>query len=232
MYRKSSFISGAKHSYPVCIAFAFMFSALGMLGHAQGFSLLKMLTMSATIFAVPLEALVIESYDLPLIAMITKGFILNFKFLLMSSFLLPLWRKNFFTIPSLHFICSSTYMVSSVEKNVEDKWFFYLGVSVPSYLVAIIATGGGYLLWQIGDHYQLFLDAIAHIVLPVHFTCLTLKRKKDKIAIIATLTGLIATPILVKIVSTQFITIFWIAIAGIFVFLEDMICGKQSVPQA
>lgn len=92
MFNKDSFKSGVSHSYPICIAFTFMYSALGMLGHAKGIDIYKMVGMSATIFAVPLQALIINNQELTVITTILNAFILNFKFLLMSSVLIPLWH--------------------------------------------------------------------------------------------------------------------------------------------
>lgn len=209
-----------------------MFSALGILGHAKGFSLFKMLSMSAIIFAVPLQALVINNHDLPIFAIAVNALILNFKFLLMTAALIPLWYKRKLIIPSLHFICSSTYMVCLVEKDVEDPWLFYLGVAIPSYITAIMATGLGYFLWQAGANCQSFLHALAHIVLPVHFTCLTMKRRKEIVPIVATCSGILMTPLLSKFFSAPVLILFWIAIAGIFVTLESAVCGKQSLQQA
>ncbi len=232
MIRRNSFVSGVEHSYPVCLAFLFMFSALGILGHANGFNLLKMVSMSAIIFAVPLQALVINSYDLPILALAANAFVLNFKFLLMAATLIPLWRKRKMNIPSLHFICSSTYMVCLVEKDVEDPWLFYLGVAIPSYFTAILATALGYGLWQLNPNYQTFLHALAHIILPVHFICLTMKRRKEITPIIATCLGLMMTPVLSKFFSTPILILLWVLIAGILVSLEGVVCGKQSLQQA
>lgn len=230
--KRAIFIDGIRHSYPVCIAFALMFAAIGMLGHAKGFGLSKMLIMSATIFAVPLQALVINNYHVPLLVLAINAAILNSRILLMSSVLVSKWRKRLMTIPSLHFVCSSTYMVSTVEKDLDDPWLYYLGVALPAYVVAIIATGCGYMFWQIGAQYQSILNALAHIVLPVHFTCLTLKRKKDKFAILATAAGIMLAPILLKILNLKITAVIWILLAAALVICEDKVCGKQSLQQA
>lgn len=54
MLHKNSFITGVKHSYPVCIAFTLIYAALGMLGHARGVTLAEMVMMSVTVFATPI----------------------------------------------------------------------------------------------------------------------------------------------------------------------------------
>ncbi len=167
-----------------------------------------------------------------MLALAANAFVLNFKFLLMAATLIPLWRKRKMNIPSLHFICSSTYMVCLVEKDIEDPWLFYLGVAIPSYFTAILATGLGYSLWQLSANYQTFLHALAHIMLPVHFICLTMKRRKEVTPIIATCAGIMMTPLLSKLFSTPLLIICWVAIAGIFVSLEKVVCGKQSLQQA
>jgi predicted branched-subunit amino acid permease len=231
MLDKHSFISGVLHSYPICLAFIFMYSALGMLGHANGISLTELIAMSICIFSAPLQAFLINSPDLSILATAINTFVLNFRFFLMSSVLIPLWKKNIFTIPSLHFICGSTYMVCSAEKHKNDLWSFYLGVSLPSYITGIFATIFGYFLWDIGTNYKLFMSSLAHIVLPIHFICLALKRKKEKFTVMASLIGLIMTP-LVAMIDNRFSTFAWLIIAGLMVMLEERICGKQSLQPA
>lgn len=232
MFNKDSFKSGVSHSYPICIAFGFMYSALGMLGHAKGLSIYKMVVMSATIFAVPLQALVINNQELTIITTMLNAFILNFKFLLMSSVLIPLWHRKILTIPSLHFICNSTYMVCAVEKEVKEPWSFYVGVSLPSYISAIIATIFGYLLWEVGTDYQFFLQALAHIVLPIHFICLTMKRKKEIFSVAATILGIIMTPMLLPIIGSKFTILTWLIVAGLLIIVEEKVCGKLFLQPA
>jgi predicted branched-subunit amino acid permease len=232
MLTKDSFKSGVLHSYPICIAFTFMYSALGMLGHAKGLSLSKLVVMSATIFAVPLQALVINNQELTIVTTVINSFILNFKFLLMSSVLIPLWHRKALTIPSLHFICNSTYMVCSIEKEVKEPWSFYIGVSLPSYVSAIVATIFGYMLWDIGSNYQSFLQALAHIVLPIHFICLTMKRKKEMFVIAATVLGLVMTPVLLPVIGNQLTIVAWLIFAGILIMIEEKVCGKLSLQPA
>lgn len=229
---KPSFKSGIQHSYPICIAFSLMYAALGMMGHAKGISLGKMVAMSATIFAVPLQALVINNQELTVLTTIINAFILNFKFLLMSAVLIPLWKRKFLTIPSLHFICNSTYMVCAVEEQAQEPWSFYLGVSIPSYIIAILATFLGYGLWEIGSDFQSFLHALAHIVLPIHFVCLTLKRKKDKFIVFTTLLGFVATPFLISLIGAKVTVLAWLLCASVIVLIEERICGKQLLQPA
>lgn len=231
MIDRHSFVSGALHSYPICIAFIFMYSALGMLGHANGCSLLELSTMSASIFSVPLQAFFLNNPDLSILTTVLNTLVLNFRFFLMSAILLPAWKKNIFTIPSLHFVCGSTYMVCTTERKAHEPWSFYLGVIMPSYLTAIAATIFGYLLWGISNEHQTFLNALAHIVLPIHFVCLTVKRKKERFVILASLIGFITSP-MVSLIGSQFTIFIWLLIAGLIILLEEKICGKPSLQAA
>lgn len=148
----------------------------------------------------------------------------------MAAVLLTIWNRSMkYSIPSLHFLCASTYLLSISEKNSQDPLSYYLGVSIPSYLTAISATILGYFIWDMGVSHKNFLDALAHIILPIHFMCLTFKRKKEKATVIATLIGICAMPLLGNEGNN---IIVWLLVAATLVLLEERICGKLSLQQA
>ncbi|MFI4984169.1 MAG: AzlC family ABC transporter permease [Rickettsiales bacterium] len=229
MLDKKSFILGVAHSFPICIAFTLIYASLGTLGHARGISLAEMVVMSAAVFATPIMAFITSSNDLSIVSVVIAAIILQFKFILMATVLLTRWhydKKH--AIPSLHFLCASTYLVSLSEKNAKDPLSYYLGVSIPSYIIALGATALGYYIWDLGADHKAFLNALAHIVLPAHFMCLTFKRKHEKLTVVATLIGVCAVPYLGG-AGTNIIV--WVLIAAALVLLEEMVCGKQSLQQ-
>lgn len=226
-----AFLQGARVSYPIYIAFVLMFGSLAMLAHSAGVSLGETMLMTGLIFAVPLQALLIENPDFSLWAAGIAALVLNFKFMLMSAVVLPLWHKqHMLKIASLQFMTSSTYMFCMASKKVEDRWSFYLGVALPAYCIALLSTLAGYYLWQVGVQYRSFFNALAHIILPIYFLCLTLTRKEEQWVLFATLLGLFLTPIATPIIGKKALILLWLIIAVLLTtfnrFTIEPRCGK------
>lgn len=218
---------GIKSSLPICVAFFLCFSSLGLLAHAKELSFIEATLLTATIFAGPSQTFVINNHDLSLWAVALNIIILNFKFILMSALIVPLWQKRKrLTIPALYFMCSSAYLVCSIKKNIKDPWSFYVGLVFTSYCVAVLSTMIGYKAWDTLVDTRVFLSALAHIVLPTHFTCLTIKRKGELFAIGATLLGILLTPILTSLIGKPFLILAWFLFAFSAVYMEERLCGK------
>ncbi|UWW96850.1 MAG: hypothetical protein NMK33_05385 [Candidatus Cardinium sp.] len=221
--------------------------------------------MSAIIFSVPLQSLVLTVNDLTIVSI--NALLLNFKFLLMSAMLLSIWNhghnlhakevpdqasnpsnpieqtlleqtlhkksgltfiskllKKLKYMISLHFLCSSTYMVSMTRPD-KDNWSFYLGVSIPSYITAIIATVLRFLTFDIAYDCRYILKNAAHIVLPIHFLCLTIKRKQEKRVILATYLGILLSPLVTRL--GMFSIFAWLIIATLIYLVKYKQCGSK-----
>ncbi|MES2253098.1 MAG: AzlC family ABC transporter permease [Pseudomonadota bacterium] len=227
MLNKKSFTLGLYGSIPICIAFTLLFSSLGLLSNAKGLTLLEATVLTATIFAGPSQVFVMDNQDLSLWALALNIFVLNFKFVLMSAMILPLWpHGKRFKVPALYFMCSSAYLVHSTRKNVADSWSYYMGVVSASYIVAILFTAVGYLAWDAALNHRSFLNALAHIVLPAHFVCLIVKRKAEPMIIVMSLVGILATPMLEAYIGKQLLILAWFFIAFAAVQIEGKLCGK------
>lgn len=227
---KKSFCKGLFDSYPICVAVSMMYLAFGILANINGLTLYNSTLMTATIFAVPLQLLLIENQDFNLLTIITNTIFLNLKFALMAASLVSFWSQlKLSNLLSLHFVANSNYMVAinsykDYDKNqIFNKWIYYLGVSLPTYIVAIIATIIGYYLWDLKPDLQDFLKPITYIILPVHFTCLTIKRKSERLILIATIIGFVLTPLIAQIDKKLTLPI-WIIIAGILTLFRDRKC--------
>jgi predicted branched-subunit amino acid permease len=226
---KKSFKDGLYGSIPICFAFTLLYSSLGLLGNASGLSLWESTFLSATVFAGPAQVFVMDNQDLSPWALAINVFMLNFKFVLMSSMILPLWHySKRFKVPGLYFMCSSAYLVCSTQKDVKDLWSYYMGLVLLSYVVAIVFTMIGYLAWDAAINYRSFLNALAHIVLPTHFICLIVKRKAELMIIAISLLGIAATPVLEAYIGRQSLILAWFFLAFICVQVEDKLQPKEG----
>ena len=227
---KQSFTDGLYGSIPICLAFTLLFSSLGLLANANGLTLWEASFLTATIFAGPAQVFVMDNQDLSWWALALNIFVLNFKFVLMSAMIMPLWQHGkLLKVPALYFMCSSAYLVCTTHKKAKDPLSYYFGVVVASYMVAIAFTVVGYLAWDAAVNYRSFLNALAHIVLPTHFICLIVKRKAEPMILAMSLLGVIATPILEPYIGKQVLILAWFALAFISVQLEDKFQGKNAL---
>lgn len=228
MIDKKSFTDGLYASVPICLAFIFLFSSLGLLGNSHGLTLCEATLLTATVFAGPSQVFVMENKDISLWLLALNIFALNFKFVLMSAMMLPFWKKGKrLKVPALYFMCSSAYLVCSTNKNVKDLWSYYMGIVVAAYVVAVAFTIIGYVAWDAALDYRKFLNALAHIVLPVHFVCLIVKRKTEPMILIMSLLGVIGAPILEAYIGKHFLLLAWLLIAFVFVHAEDFMQKKD-----
>lgn len=226
---KKSFTDGLYASIPICLAFTFLFSSLGLLANSHGLTLCEAAVLTASVFAGPSQVFVMENQDLSLWILALNIFALNFKFVLMSAMVLPLWKKGKrLKIPALYFMCSSAYLVCSTNKTVKDSWSYYMGIVIAAYIVAIAFTVIGYIAWDAALDYRKFLNALAHIVLPVHFVCLIVKRKAEPMILIVSALGVAGAPVLEACIGKQFLLLAWLVIAFVCVQAEDFIQKKDA----
>jgi predicted branched-subunit amino acid permease len=226
---KKSFTDGLYGSVPICIAFTLLFSSLGLLGNAHGLTLCETTFLTATVFAGPSQVYVMENKDLSLWLLALNIFVLNFKFVLMSAMVLPFWQaKKRLKVLALYFMCSSAYLVCTTSKNVKDPWSYYMGVVIAAYIVAVVFTVIGHMAWDAALDYRKFLNALAHIVLPVHFVCLVVKRKAEPMILAMALLGIVMTPILERYIGKQSLLLAWFFLAFACVYMEDFLQKKDA----
>lgn len=227
MFDRKSFNDGLSSSIPICLAFTLLFSSLGLFANSKGLNFIEAVFLTATIFAGPSQVFVMDNQDLSFWVLAANIFVLNFKFLLMSILAISLWHnRKRFRIPGLFFMCSSAYLVYSTRADVKDPWSYFMGIVTASYVVAVVSTMAGYLVWDTAVDYRFFLSALAHIVLPIHFVCLIVKRKTEATVLNLSLFSIIVSPFLEMLIGRQFIILAWFFIAFIVVMIEDKLCGK------
>ena len=223
---KVSLYKGLKSSPPACLALFMVFASIGLLAHNKGLSLANTILMSISIFAAPLQALLLENNNESVWFVIINTFVLNFKFLLMSAAILPsLHTTKFRAIFALYFTTNSVYAIfTACKKYVTEPFTFYMGLALPIYIIAILATFIGYFLLNFNYISQELLKYMAYTILPIHFTSLAVKRKEELMIPAATLLGFILTPCLSLVIHKKFFIAIWISTGLGLYYIEKNIC--------
>jgi predicted branched-subunit amino acid permease len=199
------FREGVVDSMPICISFAFLFSAVGVLNKDSGYSLIQSGISTATIFAAPLQSFISNKIASDAaVSLVIATALANFRFGLMSAVM----KQYFLGLPRLKILASmlmlsaSTYAVTQTQlenrgySTSKQNFSYYLGVSLPSYAVAIAACLGGYIFMSRQN--SPFIIHLFLAVLPIHFAALTAKRSADKIVPVCTAIGMCAAPVVLQ----------------------------------
>lgn len=113
-------------------------------------------------------------------------------------------------------LSASTFAVTyfRLEKNKEEHGFeYYLGVSVPSYVCAIIATYLGFMLASQTEISDTLMRHFA-MILPIHFVILTAQKWPKLKPIVITVLGFALTPVFLNILGVIGFVVAPLAIAG------------------
>lgn len=203
--RLDSYIkSGVMDSIPIVISFLFVFSSLGALYQEKGLQLIETTLGTVLIFAAPLQ---ISAVDLlskeQVLAALALTTLVNFRFLFMSMVASQYFKgvAKIKVFLSLLMFSASTYAVShshfksSGLNEGRNQFNYYLGVSIPSYVVAILATVVGYFLASYLNYAS--IELFVAMILPIHFTALTAKNAGKGLTVLATVVGGLCAPLLV-----------------------------------
>lgn len=226
---------GMVDALPVVVSFLFVFSSLGALYHEKGVGFLHTLLGSALIFAAPLQVSNVDAIaNSHLLAGVMLTLLVNFRFLFMSLIM----TQYFYGVPrtqvflAMLMFSASTFAVthahlkSSSLKDGTSQFNYYLGVCVPSYSMAVIATAGGYWLADYVNYSS--WDSYITMILPIHFTALVAKNSANGMTVIATLIGGFCAPLLNGVDSLWF-TVTLPVIGGIALAFISLNIGKRGV---
>jgi predicted branched-subunit amino acid permease len=204
MKTRPTWIDGMLDSIPICVSFIFVFSGVGALSKSAGLTFWDSSLSTATIFAAPLQAFISGLMrDGSTVLLLSATLLANFRFALMGAVVkryfegVARWKIYL----SMMFLSASTYAVthtglSTRKLSGSQQFAYFLGVAVPSYSVAVIATMMGYAF--LANRSGSLLSHLAVAVLPIHFASLTAKRKDNTGVLICTLTGVIVAPLLAQ----------------------------------
>ncbi|WP_340609093.1 AzlC family ABC transporter permease [Xenorhabdus bharatensis] len=199
--QSSLFRKGMLDSLPVCISFFLIFASVGALYQNKGLSLIEAMVGSVFTFAAPLQVAVVNYLaNGALLSVIILTLIINFRFFLMSMVMSQYFHgisKSKVVLSMLAF-SASTYTVTHAhlvaEKIPEGKaqFNYYLGVSVPSFVIAVLATLLGYVSSDYLNYDSISLFLV--MLIPIHFSSLTAKRAGKDLSVFATLVGGLCAP--------------------------------------
>lgn len=214
-------------SIPVAVSFFFVFASLGALYQEKGIQLMDTALGTALIFAAPLQVTGVDVVSNgQIVAALALTLLVNFRFLFMSmvasQYFVGVSRVK--VLFSMLMFSASTYAVthyhlkSSGITSGKSQFRYYLGVSVPSYLVAIAATVFGFLLSSRVDYASLEMFIV--MILPLHFTALTAKNSGQGFTVLATIVGGLCAPLLVELDSV-WLMVGLPVVAGYFLAVRD-----------
>jgi len=170
---RAPFVEGCIDSIPVCISFAFLFFAVGNLCATHHYSLAQAASMTALVFAAPLQVFIVQNGEtLSLAALVVACVLINFIFLIMSSMLSEKFKKIALAkvLLSIPMLSASTFTLSNLKGESGSPFHYYLGVGAAAIGTALAATVGGTIAAAKSDAY---INDVVAIILPVHFTALT-----------------------------------------------------------
>ncbi len=204
--QKSLFRKGLLDSLPICISFFLIFASVGALYQNKGLSLIETITGSILIFAAPLQVAVVNYLaDGVFFSIIILTLIINFRFFLMSMVMSQYFQdipKSKILLSMLAFSASTytvthAHLTSSSIYDGRSQFNYYLGVSIPSFIIAILATLLGYLSSDYLNYDSMSLFLV--MLIPIHFSSLAAKRSGKDLSVFATLIGGVCTPLINEI---------------------------------
>jgi len=153
------FRQGVKAAIPIWIAFVPSSIAWGFAAQNHGLSLDEALLMSAWVYSGPAQFAVLGplAENKSALRVLVAGFLMNFRFLPMSTALAPFFRgvKRVPLFLSSHVISASSFIVPYLQFQKEKEMAsapddgygnlaFFLGVGVTSFLVWVTGTAAGF----------------------------------------------------------------------------------------
>jgi len=154
-----------KAAIPIWIAFVPSSIALGIAAQSHGLSLGEVILMSAWVYSGPAQFAVLSplAENKSALQVLVAGFLMNLRFLPMSTALAPFFRgvKRLPLLLSSHVVSASSFIVPYLQFQKErdgtagnstyaqpsdgyGNLVFFLGVGVTSFTVWVIGTGAGF----------------------------------------------------------------------------------------
>jgi predicted branched-subunit amino acid permease len=213
------FRDGMKAAIPIWIAFVPSSVAWGIAAQDHGLSLEEVVLMSAWVYSGPAQFAVLG----PLVEgksalqVLIAGFLMNLRFLPMSTALAPFFRgvKRRQLLLASHVISASSFIVPYMHFQKEQRTSsanfsnapamsgygnlaFFLGVGVTSFLVWVAGTAGGFIA---AFGFPPGLEEALKFILPGYFAGLLVVEMKGRVmpliclgSLIAALPGAILSP--------------------------------------
>lgn len=192
------FKQGVKASWPIAITFFCIFTAVGAACKQAGLTLGQSLASTVFVFAAPAQFVLLEYiHDATLVALVIAILVINFRFFIMASALLPYFKN--IRLPHLvlssQLIAASTFSVSYIQFS-KDKpnspFHYFLGVAAGSCPLTLLATITGFIAME-----QLPSSMMANLslIMPLYFATLLARSWPQLKLVIAGLMGFFLTPV-------------------------------------
>ena len=202
--RLATFREGTRAAIPVCFGFLGITTALGIAAHAAGLSLGETVLMSAVVFAAPAQFPAIELFPLAgkAVHILLSTLVINLRFAIMSLALVPHFSRvrKAALMPAAHLISVSTFAVSFLrfqQKSSQEKFFYFLGVAIPSYTCYLVGTTVGYLF---GARIPGGFEEGIQFVFPAYLTALLAAELRERQAILLVGVAFLTTPVVERLV--------------------------------
>jgi len=161
------FRQGMKAAIPIWVAFVPSSIAWGIAAQSHGLSLGEVILMSAWVYSGPAQFAVLSplAENKSALQVLVAGFLMNLRFLPMSTALAPFFRgvKRLPLLLSSHVVSASSFIVpylqfqkerdgtagDSIDAQPSDGYgnlVFFLGVGVTSFTVWVVGTGAGFVV--------------------------------------------------------------------------------------
>jgi predicted branched-subunit amino acid permease len=210
MIFSARFRQGMKAAIPVWIAFVPSSIAWGIAAQANGLQLDEVLLMSAWVYSGPAQFAVLAplAAGKPAVQVILAAFLVNLRFLPMSTALAPFFgkAKRGWLWFAAHFISASSFIIpyiqfqkereslapgaSTLENYGRANLDFFLGVGMTSFLVWVVGSGAGF---EIAQALPKGFDEGLKFILPGYFAGLLVIDMRGRTMPAICLISLIAT---------------------------------------
>lgn len=226
--KNDEFVKGCIDSFPVCLAFTFMFFSIGVLLASAGFTLIQSIVMTLAVHAAPLQVFIGQSDgSIGIWALVMITLLVNFRFMIMSSVLCEQFKSVSLVkmMWSVQLLSVSTFTLANArKKDTQDSYRYFLGCGLSSLFVATLATLMGYII-------RADLGATAYaviaMILPIHFTALVGMSWPKWRPVAATAIGFAATPVVGAWLGVYHVFIVPLLLGAVFLF-ADRISGKTA----
>lgn len=195
----ATFREGVRAAIPVCFGFFGITMAIGIAAHAAGLSLGAVVLMSVVVFAAPAQFPAIDLLPLggQAVQILLSTVVINLRFAIMSFALAPQFGRvrTAVLMPAAHLISVSTFAVSFLrfqQKSAPDKFLFFLGVAIPSYICYVMGTGVGYLF---GIRMPAGFEEGIRFVFPAYLTALLAAELRERQMILMVVVTFLTTPV-------------------------------------
>jgi branched chain amino acid efflux pump len=194
MFFAARFRQGMKAAIPIWIAFVPSSVAWGIAAQNHGLSLDEVVLMSAWVYSGPAQFAVLGplAENKSALQVLVAGFLMNLRFLPMSTALAPFFRgvKRVPLLLSSHVISASSFIVpylqfqnerqaaspDGTETDGHDNLAFFLGVGVTSFVVWVTGTATGF---GVALGFPQGLEEALKFILPGYFAGLLVIEMKN-----------------------------------------------------